>query len=114
MSTLFNPENILPRVANSKPTLVKLTQMFLHSYHQSLDSLRIPLENGDMEALQKNAHHMKPTVFILFPEEHHETIKFLEKSSSLNNKQETIEMFLKLKSDIKNFAQEAKNYLAKD
>lgn len=112
MNTLFLPNSILPRVANSQPTLIKLTQMFLDSYRNSLDSLRIPLENEDMEALQKNAHHMKPTVFILFPEEHHNTIKFLEKKSSLSNKQQTIEMFLQLKSDIKRFAEEAKNYLA--
>ena len=113
MNTLFKPESILPRVANSQPTLVKLTQMFMESYNQSIDSLRVPLENGDIEALRKNAHYMKPTVFILFPDEHHNTIKFLEKSSSLTNKQETIEMFLELKSDIKRFVKEAQDYLAK-
>ena len=112
MNTLFLPNNILPRLANSQSMLIKITQMILDSYNKSLDSLRIPLENGDIETLQKNAHHMKPTVFILFPEEHHNTIKFLEKSSSLGNRQQTIEMFLKLKSDIKKFAEEAKSYLA--
>lgn len=111
MSNLFIPQSILPRVANSKPTLVKLIQMFLDSYDKSLDSLRIPLENGDIEALQKNAHHLKPTVFILFPEQHHDTIRFLEKSSSLNNKQKTIEVFLQLKSDVSLFVKEAKDYL---
>lgn len=112
MNTLFKPEKILSRLANSQPTLVKLTQMFLDSYNNSLDSLRIPLENGDIEALQKNAHYVKPTVFILFPEENHKTIKFLEKNSSLSNKQETVAMYLKLKSDFNSFVEEAKNYLA--
>lgn len=113
MNTIFFPDKILPQVANNNNVLEKLLKMFLDSYKESLEELKQALSNKDYDNLQKLAHHMKPTILLLFPNSNHETIKFLEKQSSINTDLETNQMFEQLTSDIEVFITEAKIFLSK-
>ena len=113
MNQIFFPDNILPQVANNETILIKLIKMFIDSYEESLLELEKSLECGDFDTFQKQAHHMKPTILILFPKSNHETIKYLEaKSSPLSNEETHLE-FKNLKSDVNLFVEEALNFLSK-